>query len=229
VFTRLGRELQVAAREGGADPAYNAALRTAIDRAQAENMPWENIDRAIKRGAGLISGQDIEEAIYEGYAPHGVAVMVSCLTDNRNRTVSELRNAFAKHGGSLGESGSVAWAFARRGLVRVAAGMSEEAATEAAIAAGATDVRPGGEPDTWEFVCDDTQTGQVREALAARGLAVTDAARVYEARSTVPLTGAAAEAVLNFVRRIEDLDDVQEVFANFDIADAELERLAQVI
>ncbi len=227
LFTRLGREIQIAAREGGDDPNYNAALRQAVNRAMAENMPNDNIDRAIKRGAGLLPGQEIVESTYEGYGPAGVAVIVSCLTDNRNRTVSEVRHAFSKAGSALGENGAVAWNFDRVGLVTVNAELDEESAMELAIEAGAADVREG--DDCWEFICDADAVGAVRDGLQDQEVNVQDATLIYEPKNTVPVTGTDAEQILRFISALEDLDDVQDVFANFEIPDEEFERLAQAV
>ncbi|RMF12915.1 MAG: YebC/PmpR family DNA-binding transcriptional regulator [Candidatus Dadabacteria bacterium] len=229
VFTRLGREIQVAAREGGPDPQYNAALRQAVDRAMAENMPNENIQRAIKRGAGLLDGQEIEEIWYEGYGPAGVAVMVYCLTDNRNRTVSELRHAFSKAGGSLGESGSVAWNFNRVGVITVRDDRDEDAMTELAIEAGAEDVRPGEEDGTWELVTADSDLGAVRQKVIDAGAEVVDAGLRYEASNEIEVSGKEAQQVIRFLDAVENLDDVQEVYDNCAIDDEELERIAEAM
>ncbi len=230
VFTRIAREIQVAVRAGGDDPQYNAALRACILAGKAVNMPAENIDRAVKRGLGLLPGQTIDEVIYEGYGPEGIAMMVACLTDNRNRTAGEVRHAFSRMGGSLGESNSVAWMFDRRGLVQIqAAALDEDAATELAIDAGADDVRAGDDEGVWDFVCAPDALGSVRQAVEASGHKVQDARLIYEPRTSTMLNGEAAEQVLRLHEALEDLDDVQEIFANFELSEAELERLADVI
>ncbi|XP_060085531.1 probable transcriptional regulatory protein NIS_0560 [Ylistrum balloti] len=227
IFTRFGREIQVAARAGGPDPNYNAALRTAVERAMAENMPNENIQRAIKRGAGLLPGQEIEEISYEGYGPSGVAVIVSCLTDNKNRTVSEVRHAFTKASGSLGENGSVAWMFKRIGLIRIRhTATDEETMMDAAIESGAGDVRSSGEDDIWEFICGDTEINTVRETLLANGFDIVDSLLAFEPENTIELQGSEAQKVLTFIDTLDQLDDVQDVYANISISDEEFERLA---
>lgn len=230
VFTRIAREIQVAVRSGGDDPQYNAALRACILAAKAVNMPADNIDRAVKRGLGLLPGQTIDEVVYEGYGPEGVAMMVACLTDNRNRTAGEVRHAFSRAGGSLGETNSVAWMFDRRGLVQIEdARLDEDAATELAIEVGADDVRAGGEDGVWEIICAPDALGAVRQAVEAAGRKVDEAKMIFEPRTLTTLGGEAAEKVLRFHETLEELDDVQEIFANFELSDAELERLADVI
>lgn len=229
VFTRIARDIQVAVRAGGDDPQYNAALRACILAAKQVNMPADNIDRAIKRGMGQLPGQMIEEVVYEGYGPEGVAMMISCLTDNRNRTAGEVRHAFSRAGGSLGETNSVAWMFDRRGVVVVEGEFDEDSATEQAIEAGAADVRTGSEDGTWDFVCAVEDLGAVRQALESAGWKIAETKIIYEPKSTTVLSGEAAEKVLRFYGVLEDLEDVQDVFANFEVSEAELERLADVI
>jgi len=229
IFTRMGREIQVAAREGGSDPSYNATLRTAIERARAENMPADNIDRAIKRGAGLLPGQHYEEVFYEGYAPGGVAVLVRCLTDNRNRTAGDVRHAFSKAGGSLGESGCVAYLFEPRGVIVLAANeTTEETLLEAAIEAGGQDLRRN-DDDAWEVVTDRGDLAAVRDALEAQDYQVRESGILYEPSTLVPVSGETAVSVLRFYHQIDQLDDVQAVYANFEIDDEEFDALAKAV
>lgn len=231
IFTRIAREIQVAVRAGGDDPQYNAALRAAVAAGKAENMPGENIDRAIKRGLGLLPGQIIDEVIYEGYGPDGIAFMVACLTDNRNRTVGEVRHAFSKAGGSLGETNSVSWMFTRRARLVVETAADEDTATELALEVGADDVRPGEENGRWELLAADVDLGSIRAALLEQGggVQLVSADLIYEPNATVPVEGDAAERVLRFQEALDGLEDVQEVFANFEISDAEFDRLAELI
>jgi YebC/PmpR family DNA-binding regulatory protein len=219
IFSRLIREIEVAARAGGPDPQYNPLLRSAVDRARAENMPGENIERAIQRGAGLLPGEVYEEVMYEGYGPEGVAVMVRCLTSNRKRTVGEVRHLFSRYGGTLGESGSVGWIFDRVGVVEVKG--KEEEVLEKALEAGAEDVRPG-EEGVFEVITSDKNLHEVAEKLKKGGLSVGKVELRFHPKSTVTLSGESAERVLKFLEALDSLDDVQEVIANFEISEAEL-------
>lgn len=225
IFARLIREIEVAARQGGADPQYNPALRTAMDRARAENMPHDNIERAIQRGAGLLPGQMIEEVIYEGYGPEGVAVMVRCLTDNRKRTVGEVRHIFSRHGGSLAEAGAVSWQFERVGVIRIVQAKEEEI-LEAALNAGAKDVQAGEEE--WEVITSDKEVHGIADKLRDAGFTIKDVEVRYHPKSVVTLSGEKAERVLKFVDALDELDDVQELMVNFEISEAELEALAHL-
>jgi YebC/PmpR family DNA-binding regulatory protein len=217
LFSKMAREIMVAAKEGGGNPEANARLRTAIDRARDAGMPNDNIQRAIQRGAGELQGASYETVVYEGYAPGGVAVMVEALTDNRNRTAGEIRAIFSRHGANLG-GGSVAWMFDRLGLVTVARdGHTEDDMLLAALEAGGEDVRTT--EDGFEITTRPEATYRVKEALAARGFTVTAAQVVMQPKNTVRVEGKDAQQVLRLMDALEEHDDVQAVHANFDIPD----------
>lgn len=224
-FTKVIRELVTAARLGGGDPAGNPRLRLVMDKARALNMPKDNIERAIKRGAGGGEGENYEEVVYEGYGPGGVAVLVEALTDNRNRTVGEIRHAFSKHGGNLGQSGCVSHLFEKRGVFEFdRAGLDLDRLYEVGLEAGAEDVVEG--EGIVEVVTDPRSFESVRDALVARGFQPASAGVTMRATTTVKLEGAAAEQMLRLAEALEDLDDVQGVFSNFDISEAEMERIS---
>jgi YebC/PmpR family DNA-binding regulatory protein len=217
-FTRIIREITIAAKQGGGDPAGNARLRTAIDAAKAENMPGDNIERAIKKGTGELEGVTYEEVTYEGYGPGGAAILTNAITDNANRTVAEIRNVFTRHGGNLGATNSVAWMFDRRGQIMVDAKADEDATMEAALEAGADDmVRDG---DVFVITMPPTQVHAVQEALKARKLPVQSAEIAMIPKNTVKVEGGDAKKLLQLVEGLEEMDDVSKVFSNFDI-DAE--------
>jgi YebC/PmpR family DNA-binding regulatory protein len=225
LFTKLARAITVAARDGGGDTDGNPALATAVQKARDASMPKDNIQRAIDRGTG--AGSDsaaIERIVYEGYGPAGVAVLVEALTDNRNRAGAEIRLAFTKHGGSLGEPGSVAWIFEKKGAVVVDAERYGEDDLIAAIDAGAEDVREDG--SELRAICDPGDLSAVREALEQAGVEVKSASVATEPKSTVEVKGHDAERVLKLLEALDDQDDVDEVFANFDIPEDVLEKLA---
>ncbi len=222
LFTRLIREITVAARQGGGDPDGNPRLRLAIQTAKAANMPNDNIQRAIKKGTGELGGDAIEEFTYEGYGPGGVALMIDVLTDNRNRTTAEVRHALTKHGGSLGESGCVAWNFDRKGVIRVdASRCDEDTLMAAALDAGAEDVRE--EEGVFEVITAPTELHQVAQALEAGNIPYESAELERIPNTTVKLSGDEARKVLKLMDALEDLDDVQRVSANFDIPDEVLQ------
>lgn len=221
LFAKLIRAVEVAARTGGGDPAANPTLAHAIQKAKDASVPKDNIERAIKRGTGEIEGVAYEEIWYEGYAPGGVALLVQVLTDNRNRAASDVRATFTRHGGSLGEPGSVSYLFEQRGLV-LARG-DEEPVLLAALEAGAEDVR--GDDDEWEIVTGPGDVDRVRAALEDAGVEIESAEVTRLPTATVPLDAAGAPRVLRLVEALEDLDDVQAVYANFEIPD---ELLAEV-
>ncbi len=227
VFSKLVRAITVAAREGGGDPKNNAALTTAIEKAKAASMPAENIERAIKRGAGLLEGVNYEEIMYEGYGPSGVAVMVDVLTDNRNRTASDVRNIFSRSGGSLGEIGSVGWMFNKKGVILVpkSASKSEEEMMEAAIDAGADDVEIS--EDHYEIITEPAAFAAVRAYLGEHDIPFDEADLTMIPTTTVKLDEAGARKVLRLLDALNDHDDVQEAFANFDIPDDILEAVAK--
>jgi len=218
-FTKLIREITIAARQGGGDPAGNARLRTAIEAAKAENMPWDNIDRAIKKGAGGLDGVQYEDVTYEGYGPGGAAILIQATTDNANRTVAEIRYLFTRHGGNLGAANSVAWMFDRKAQIVVDAGQADEdAALEVALEAGAEDVARDG--DQLIVTGPTSQLHAIQERLKARGLAVQSAEIAMTPKSTVKVEGTDAKRLLGLIEELEEMDDVAKVFSNFDI-DAE--------
>jgi YebC/PmpR family DNA-binding regulatory protein len=216
IFTRLIREISVAAREGGGDPESNPRLRLAIDKANGANVPKDNIERAIKKATGELEGASYEELRYEGYAPGGVAVMVDCLTDNRNRTVSEVRHAFTKHGGNLGTDGSVAFQFEKRGVITFAPGTSEETVMEAALEAGAEDIVTD-DDGSIEVLTTPEEFEAVREGLKAAGLEFEQAEVTQRAGNLVEVDVETGRKVLKFLDVLEDLDDTQDVWSNADI------------
>lgn len=223
VWTKLIREIQVAARIGGGDPAGNPRLRLAIDKARGSNVPKDSIQRAIDKGAGDSGGSDWEDVVYEGYAPGGVAVVVECMTDNRNRTIGEVRSTFEKLGGKVGAPGSVAWMFQKRGVINVLKdGVSEERLMELALEAGGEDVRDDGE--VWTIETDPNDYMAVKEGIEAAGIAVEHAEvdNIPDTRIEVGEDG--AESVLKLIGRLEDLDDVQNVYSNYDISDELMEK-----
>ena len=225
VFTKLIREIATAARIGGGDPDANARLRLAVDKARAANMPKDTIERAIKRGTGTGESEAYEEVVYEGYGPGGAALYVETLTDNKNRTVGELRHALTKFGGNLGASGCVSYLFEKKGqLIFDRAGLDADALLEAALESGADDVTETG--DSIEVVTAPARFEALRRALEAAGWKPVSAGIVMAPASTVGIQGEAAESMLRLVDALEDLDDVQNVYANYDISDEEMARFA---
>jgi YebC/PmpR family DNA-binding regulatory protein len=223
VFTRLIKEITIAARSGG-DPDSNARLRTAIAAAKAVSMPAENIKRATLRGTGELEGGEIDEITFEGYTPGGAAVMVEVATDNRNRTVSEIRHMFGKNGGNLGEVGSVAWMFERRSQIIVNASLiAEDDLMELVLEAGAEDLRSDGE--TFEILSPMECHSAVSEVLEKAGIATESSQIAMIPKNTIELSGKDAVATMKMMDLLEDHDDVQNVYSNFDIDDAEMERL----
>ena len=219
MFTRLIREITIAAKAGGGDPGGNARLRTAIDAAKAENMPADNIDRAIKKGTGELEGVTYEEVTYEGYGPGGAALLVQATTDNANRTVAEIRNIFGKHGGNLAASNAVAWMFDRKGQIVIDGKANEDATMEVALDAGADDMQTEG--DIYVITTPPTQLHAIDQALRARKLPVQSAEISLVPKNTVKIEGGDAKRLLSLVEALEELDDVAKVFSNFDIdADA---------
>jgi YebC/PmpR family DNA-binding regulatory protein len=219
VFTKLIKEITVAARQGGGDPAGNARLRTAIDAAKAENMPADNIERAIKKGTGQLEGVTYEEVTYEGYGPGGAAILVQVTTDNQNRSVADIRHIFSRQGGNLGTQNSVAWMFDKKGVITLdATRTGEDAALEAALEAGAEDLTR----DADQFVITTTPgtLHAVLDALKARAFEPTSADIAMVPRNTVKVDGAEAERLLKLMEALEEHDDVSKVYSNFDI-DAE--------
>lgn len=225
LFSKLTRELTTAARLGGGDPAGNARLRTALDLAKAANMPGDAITRAVKKGTGELEGVSYEEVTYEGYGPGGVALLIECLTDNRNRTAGDVRSTLDKNGGNLASAGAVAWNFEKRGLVEVKAGPAEDQVVEAAIEGGAEDVVNHG-ADGFEVRAQPADLHAVAQALEGRGLPVGERKVALVAKDTVRLTDPErARAVLKLVDLLDELDDVQQVHANFELDDRLLAEL----
>jgi YebC/PmpR family DNA-binding regulatory protein len=225
LFTKLARAIAVAAREGGGDPDGNPALATAIQKARDASMPKDNIQRAIARGSGVGGDAEaIERVLFEGYGPGGTAILVEALTDNRNRTSADVRFAFTKHNGSLGEPGSVAWIFEKRGVIAVDGDRYSEEDLIVAIDAGAEDVREEG--DLLRVLCEPADLSTVREALEAAGVEVASSDVAMEPKSTVEVKGNDAKSLLKLIETLEEHDDVGEVHANFDIPDDVLQKLA---
>jgi YebC/PmpR family DNA-binding regulatory protein len=219
IFTRLIKEITIAAKLGGGDPDGNPRLRGAVAAAKAENMPSENIKRAIQRGTGELEGVSYEEITYEGYGPGGVAVIVEVLTDNKNRAVSEVRHAFSKNGGNLGAEGAVAWMFTTKGLITVPkSDASEDKLTEIVLDAGAEDLSDQGE--NWEILSDPKDFEAVSNAIKTAGI-TPETAQVTKIASTyTKLEGSQANAMIRLLETLEDLDDVQNVYSNFDMDEA---------
>ena len=225
IFTRIIRELTVAAREGGGDPNFNPRLRLGVDAAKAANMPQENIDRAIKRGTGELAGVTYEEVVYEGYGPGGVALYIETLTDNQKRTVAAVRHILDKNGGNLGTAGSVAWQFDRVGTIFVAsAGVDEDELFEAAVEAGADDVRSAG--GEYVVTTGAASLHDVREALLRAGLAVASAQVTMVARNEVAVGVGDSERLVRLLDALDDQDDVQQVHSNADLDASVLARVS---
>lgn len=225
LFSKLSRAIIVAAKEGGADPDSNSALATAIQKARDNSMPKDNIDRAIQRGAGSGDGEAYESIVYEGYGPGGIAILLHILTDNKNRTAADVRHIFGKHGGSLGTPGTVAWQFERKGIITVdAEGVDEDTVMEVALEGGAEDVVLDG--DQWQITTDPSGFMAVRGALEAAGLVTTNTDLTMVPKTTVAPSEADARRLLRLIDALEDNDDVQDVYANFDISEEVLEAVA---
>ena len=224
LFTKLIREITVAAKMGGSDLEANPRLRLAVDKAKGQSMPKDNIDRAVKRGAGEMDGADYMEIRYEGYGPGGTAVMVDCLTDNRNRTVAEVRHAFTKFGGNLGADGSVNYLFNQVGQIMFPVGSDEDTVMEAAIDAGAEDVHVDGDGSI-EVLSSPADFEQVRDGIAGAGLEADSAQITMRASTSAELGVKEAGSMIKMLDLLEDLDDVQEVYSNADISE---EVLAQI-
>src|SRR5579872_880973 len=218
VFAKVIRQLEVAAREGGGDVNSNATLRTMFEKARAASVPLDTIERAIKRGTGDLEGVHYEEVSYEGYAPGGVAIIVECLTDNRNRTGAEIRNVFTRNGGSMAEPGAVGWQFARKGVIALPRSLDEDAVTEVVVDAGAEDLAD--EDDRWVVTCAPADMHAVRTALEGAGMTVESAELAMVPSTTVPVAEEGeVRKVLRLLEALDDLDDVQNVWSNFDTPD----------
>lgn len=225
MFTKIIREISVAARFGGGDPEGNPRLRTAIATAKGVNMPKDNIERAIKKGTGELEGTHYEESVCEGYGPNGVAILVNLMTDNKNRTMAEIRHAFSKHNGNIGTTNCVAWMFEKKGLIAFEKDkVDEEKLMEVALEAGAEDINDEGA--TLEVVTDSKDFETVKEALEKSGLEYLFAKNTMVPQNTVKLDTKEAEQTLKLLEALEDSDDVQDVYANFDIPDEIMEKIS---
>ena len=226
VFAKVLRQVEVAAREGGGDPEANPTLRTMFEKARAASIPMDTIDRAIKRGTGELEGVRYEQIAYEGYAPAGVAIIVECLTDNRNRTGAEVRNIFSKNGGSMAEPGAVSWQFERKGVITLPRSLDEDRIMEVAVDAGAEDLRDDGEH--WTLTSGATDLAAVRDALSGAGMEPDEAELQMVATTAVPVTEEGeAKRILRLLEALDDHDDVQNVWSNFDIPDEVLAAVAE--
>jgi len=224
VFTKIIKELTVSARIGGADPDANPRLRTALAAAKAANMPAKNIDNAIKKGTGELPGVVYEDVSYEGYGPEGVALFIDAVTDNKNRTVAEIRHLLSRYNGNLGESGSVAWMFEKKGLIRVPKNKyTEDELMEVALECGAEDIST--EDEAYEVYTSFEDFQQVRSALEDKSILMDGAELTMLPQNYIKLQGKAAEQLMKLIDALDEHDDVQNVYANFDIEDSELERI----
>jgi len=225
IFTKIIRELTIAAKSGGGDPEMNPRLRSVIQNAKAANMPAENIERAIKKGTGELEGVTYEEVVYEGYGPAGVAILVTCVTDNKNRTASEIRTIFNKMNGSMAGAGSVAWIFEKKGLIVVAkSSVSEDQLMEIALSAGAEDMATVG--DKYEITTSPHDFWPVKEALDKQKIVCESADVTMIPKNQSPVSAEDARGVLKFIEALEEYDDVQNVYANFDIPDEVMKELS---
>lgn len=225
LFTKLAREIIIAARDGGSNPDANMRLRLAMQKSREKGMPQDTIKRAVQRGSGELEGAQYEDVVWEGYGPGGVAILVSCFTDNRNRTVAELRVIFSRNGGSLGESGSVAWIFDQKGMITIEKSeIDEDRLMEIVLDAGAEDIDSEG--DIFEITTAPSDFPQVRQALEDAKVKVVEAELAMIPKNTVSIQGKEASQVLRMMDQFDELDDVQQAYANFDIPEEELEALA---
>lgn len=226
IFTKLIREITIAARHGGGDPNTNPRLRTAMDEAKSANMPGENIERAIKRGTGALDdGLALEEVTYEGYGPSGVAILIEVVTDNRNRTTSEIKHVLSRQNGTLGTQGSVAWQFQSRGVITVDAKKhDEDTIISLALDGGATDVKNEG--DSYQIITSAETFNKVREILLSNKIEIQSSELTKVPQNTVPVSGKDAEKVLKLFEALDELEDVQHVYGNFDIPDEVMEKIS---
>lgn len=225
LFSKLIKEIIVAARMGGGDPQGNPRLRNVIERAKEANMPQENIERAIKKGTGELPGESYEECTFEGYGPGGVAILIEATTDNRKRTASEIRHILSKHGGNLGEAGCVSWIFSKRGLITIDANkIDEDKLLDISLEAGADDVRRV--EDTYEIITSVNNFEKVRSALAAHNISYNSAEITFIPQTTIKLEGKEAEQMLRLMDALEEHDDIQHIYANFDIPTEIMEQVA---
>lgn len=217
IFTRLAKELTIAAREGGGDPASNNSLGLAIEKAKAANMPKDNIDRAIKRGTGELEGGELFEMLYEVYGPNGVGILVEAVTDNKNRAIADVRHVVSKFGGNMADAGSVAWQFTRKGYIAVSGDIDEDELFMTAAEAGADDVRFD---ETAEIYVEMDAFAVVRDAVRKAGFQIDEASVIYDPNAAIELDPQATIQVMGFIEKIEDLDDVQSVYSTLEISDA---------
>ncbi|MGD2048501.1 MAG: YebC/PmpR family DNA-binding transcriptional regulator [Chloroflexota bacterium] len=217
IFTRLTKELTVSAREGGGDPETNVRLRLAIDKAKAANMPKDNIERAIKRGTGELAGGELEEILYEGYAPHGVGVLIEVVTDNRNRAIAEVRHVFNKQGGNMAEAGAVSWQFTRKGYINISENIDQDEIFLVAADAGADDV--SFEDGLAEVYTNIEELQDIRAALEEAGFTCDEVSVIYDPNNPIELGSSEALQVMKLVEILEDLDDVQNVYSALDISE----------
>ena len=223
LFTKIIKEITVAARLGGGDPEANPRLRTVIQKAKEANMPKDNIEKAIKKGTGELEGYNLEEVVYEGYGPSGVAIIIDAMTDNKNRTTAEIRSILSKNGGNLGENGCVSWIFENKGVITVSADKYDEnTIMEVALDAGADDIKKEG--DVWEIITEPEELNDISEKIKEKGVEVLIADVMRIPKTTVKLDEKSAEKVLSLLEKLEDNDDVQRVAANFDIPDEIMEK-----
>ena len=226
VFTKIARELTVAAKISGADPEMNPRLRVALDKARACNMPKDNVDRAIKKGTGEGLDTVFEDVTYEGYGPGGVAILINALTDNKNRTVAEIRTTFNKKGGSMGEAGCVAWIFEHKGIIEIAKdGVDEEALMELALESGADDFNDQG--DVFQVTCEPTDFYTLKQILEDAGYTADYSEVTMKPKNTVEVSGSDLQKILTITDALEELDDVQDVFSNFEADDAAMAELGE--
>ncbi|MCD6087108.1 MAG: YebC/PmpR family DNA-binding transcriptional regulator [Candidatus Hydrothermae bacterium] len=226
IFGKLIREIMVAARMGGGNPEFNPRLRMAIEKAKSYNMPWDNIERAIKKGTGELEGQAFEQVVYEGYGPGGAAIMVVALTDNKNRTAGEIRHIFTKYGGNMGGAGSVAWQFEEKGVIYVdREAVSEDEILEVVLDAGAEDVKV--EEDSYTIISSPKDFENVKKALDEKKIPYTQAEVTMLPKSQVKVEAKKAEQLLRLIEALEDQDDVQNVYSNFDIPDETLKAFSE--
>jgi YebC/PmpR family DNA-binding regulatory protein len=224
LFTKIIREITVVTRQGGGDPETNSRLRTIIAKAKEANMPKDNIEKAIKKGTGEIEGFNLEEVTYEGYGPSGVAIMIDTMTDNRNRTTAEIRNILTKSGGNLGENGCVAWIFEKKGIITISAEKYDEnTVMEIALEAGALDIK--NENETWEIITEPEDFVDVRTAFSGKGIEIVMSEVMRIPTTTVKLDEKNAGKVLSLMEKLDDIDDVQNIAANFDVPDEILQSL----
>ncbi|NKQ35505.1 MAG: YebC/PmpR family DNA-binding transcriptional regulator [Chloroflexi bacterium] len=223
LFTRLAKDITIAARDGGGDPEFNTALALAIDKAKAANMPKDNIERAIKRGTGELEGGQLEQNLYEAYGPQGVGILVEVVTDNRNRSVAELRHAVTKYGGNMAESGAVSWQFTRKGYLAVEGDYDEDELFLEAAEAGADDVQFS---EVAEIYVELEAFQAVRQALKDAGYQIAEASVIYDPNNTVELSLDESVQVMKFIEAVEDVDDVQNVYSTLEISDDAIAALA---